>query len=603
MSWLYSPRMNPLSVEIYSSGTTLINDPDNEARHFVDLTFSKLYPGGLYGSGSFFIPRSILKDWAGKGAQRVVIRNGHDPVYEGYITALQYLHSSSSQGITVPLVGATEHLLMNYTWRKRWADARITEEVWRWDTTETGADKCDLDRTNRLKFVPKNVSWTADTDKAEVIYTMPTGEVARRVTFDYDFKEGGQSWGLGLWSSVSEWYIDADASGSQDITLSNPSQDLYFYFLAKATQTPAADGSIYGQISNLKVYSETGNIYMDEILKDVVAKFSGILNSDTQYIQSPGTPLSLVPYIAEESPSLAGLINEVVGFGDGNNARWAWWMREAEKAASNDGKPVLFLEQYKSISDYNYQVTLEPSANRVSDIEIMKDYSTIVNWVEVRYTDPQGIERVITPDDDATLKDQDSIDNYGLRALAGGLDVAHFDATKAKDFAKRYLDTYKSPMWRMVRPLVVRGYILNKTGVPVPTSKINPGAAIRILDFPDDENGEKPTFVITGTSYDHEDESCSITTGIPQAPFIPRLQIAPGSPPANEIIPIVDTDYDIGSLQKEVSSGGGRDRLNFYKRKIWKKALRLGFAKPEQFKKLTAKQKKALTKKVRKKLG
>lgn len=574
---------NALKIWVYSTGTTLLNDPDFETAFIENLSFKKQYPGGLYGGASFYAPRHILRRWLLKGAYRVRITLGHETVYEGYISGFQYLQDENTEGVIVQLVGATEQILMSYTLNKRWCDGRISEDIWPWGTTLSAADKCTFDRNNQLKFVPKNVEWATD-NTAAVFFTMPTGETVKRVTFDYAFAEGAQSWRMGLQESTSTgggtgtpyWEITADGSGSQDVTLGTPKQRVRFFFHNNSggAQTPAADGSIYGRVSNVRVYSETGSINMEEIVKDVQGYLSSYINSSTYYIQAAGSALSLVPYIADDSPSAAGIIDEAVGMGDGNNARWAWGFYDSEKAPTRDGKPVLYLEPYVLTTDYDYQISLYTSPNRASAIEMIQDISIIRNWIELKYEDDTGAVISVSPNDDSTLKDSTSITNYGQRAIPGGLYLGHFSSTVATNFGKRYLATYKDPQWRIVRPITVRAWVEDKNGIKIPAAKIEPGKRIRIIDWDDlDDSGNPPTFVITQTEYDYDSDSVTLTIGVPSMMFLPQLQRAPGEPPPHEIIqePEVADLADLGDADvtyKEVSGGGDKKKHDNWRR--WK---------------------------------
>ena len=190
MSRKFTP-FNRLAVEIYDSGTTLLNDPDLDQKLATIENFRKQYPGGIYADASFYVPRPVLRYWLVKGAQRVVFRNGHEAAYEGWINDLAYTLGESAQGVRVPLVNGVEQFLMNWTLRKPWADQRIDESVLKWDTTAQGAAKFTIDRNAQIMFIPKAEAMALN-DRCKVKYTAPTGQTVKRVTFNYDLQEGGQ---------------------------------------------------------------------------------------------------------------------------------------------------------------------------------------------------------------------------------------------------------------------------------------------------------------------------------------------------------------------------------------------------------------------------
>jgi hypothetical protein len=352
------------------------------------------------------------------------------------------------------------------------------------------------------------------------------------------------------------------------------------------------------------VKTETGNINMQEIFKDCRAKVTD-LNSDEQYIAAAGTALSLIPYIVTGHMSVADILAEVTGFGDGASPpnRWAWGLYHSEKAGTPDGKPVLFLEQYPDTSDYDYIVKFR-GKNLAADLEIDRDYKAVKNWIPVRYTDANGWEQWVTPDDDSSLRDDDSIAAYGRRSVEGGLDAGSMTQANAIAYGVRYKNTYKAPPWKLLQPLAVRGYILDKQGIEVATSMIEPSKRVKVDGWPEDETGAGITFVITGTDYRHADENCALATGGQMAPFLPRQLAIPstgGGAATDEVAAILEgSGVDLSFAQGD---GGGKDNLNFYKRKeilAWAKRHGVKLTGPGQF---TAKQKREIKRQARRERG
>jgi len=361
-----------------------------------------------------------------------------------------------------------------------------------------------------------------------------------------------------------------------------PDQTIQLYYISRAAQTPSSDGTYYGKFTNITIYTETGSINMEEIAKDLRA-FVTDLNSDEQYIAAAGTARLLVPYIVTGHMSVADILSEVIGFGDGVSPpnRWAWGLYCSEKAGTPDGKPVLFLEQYPDTSDYDYLIKFK-GRNLVSDLELDRDYGAVRNWIPVRYTDANGREVWVTPDDDSSLKDDSSISTYGRRSLPGGLDAGSFDQTNAITYGMRYLNTYKAPPWKLLRPVEVRGYILDKQGIEVPASMIDPSKRVKIDGWPEDETGAGIIFVITGMDYRHGDETCAITTGGQMAPFMPRQLAVPFTGGGGE------AEAALAMAGPESISVGGEEpeRLNFYKRKpiqAWARRHGIKLTGPGQF--------------------
>ena len=271
---------NALSLEIYSGlATTRITDLDKDLAHFDDLYFETFFPGGIFGSAGFSVARDLLRMWLFRQGQRLVIRNGLAVVYEGGITnpgignARRSIEAAGYWGVP---------LLSSRGLKKAWADVRITEDIWTYRTVadgSTGAEKCFSDLNGRLRFTPKAEAW-ATGEFASRRYDAGFGNTVKRLVYDYDLQEAGQAWEISFWrftlpatwtqmTDVSgETYntgtttvIAASGTGSIDVELAgagNRFVEIRFY--ARGNQTPPSDGTIYGEISGVEVYSELGSI-------------------------------------------------------------------------------------------------------------------------------------------------------------------------------------------------------------------------------------------------------------------------------------------------------------------------------------------------------
>lgn len=516
-------RWNNITVEAYSSGTTPVVDPKKELSRHSGLSFRTIYPGGLCADASFFVPRDIRDWWELKGAQRVVLRNYLTQVYEGYISNFGRQIGGGQQGNLVRLNGPWGMKLMKWGIRKRWADTRITDDVWEWQNGETLSEKVFLDRNQRLRFTPKSESCGLNT-QARIKYTSPTGQTVKRVTCSYDLQEGAQAWEGRIITNGGESAVSRTTSGTGtlDHTFTTPDQVVFIDFISRAAQTPASDGSIYWEVSNLTLYSETGSINMEEIAKDIVGIVTD-LNSGTGLITAAGTPLSLVPFIADDFETAADILNRAVSQGDGAYNRWAAQLLPSEwRAYQPDGKPLLAVEQYPAITDYEYGVRMD-ERNLSGQIDIDEDFNEIANWMVVSYTDLEGKLQYRTPDDTAALKDDTSISDYGR--MLGRLTVPGVSTSAIADaIGQRYLATYKDPQYRLVSPITVRGYIRGKVGNLHASSEIRAGHRVRVDDYvPSTGGGPGVTFGITQTLYEDDGETCQITTGIPEAPLMLRF--------------------------------------------------------------------------------
>ena len=494
---------NALAISALS-GTTQVTGAGLEAAE--GLSFSTIYPAGLFAACTFYVPRDVTASWTLKAGHKLIVRNGMKTVWEGRVTAIGVDVDGVREGNNVTALGYWADVLMARGIRKPWADTRISDDPWQWLTTSPAAEKCTLDRNNRLRFTPKAEAH-ADTENAAVQYTAPTGQTIKRIAFNYDLQEAGQAWTLGLNTSHEGlWSVTSSGTGTQNITLGTARQVVYFYFQANAAQTPPSDGTIYGQISNLQLFTETGDITLPEIAKDIRALVTELSASETLI---GANTLSLVPFVID-GQSYADALILAASYGDSSYQSWAVGVRESD--LSTDSKPILFAEAYPALTDYDYAVRLD-EPNLIPPFKAEQDIEPVRNWIAVRYRDESGRTVYLTPDDDADLKDATSIAAYGERQEWISVDTTSI--TTAETFGRRYLAARKDPQWRISTGLTVTGFIRAKSGAIVPASEIRAGKRVKVENYLNDLSGTGLTLRITGTSYDDTTETNTMDVGLP----------------------------------------------------------------------------------------
>lgn len=504
---------NNLSLKAYSSGSTEVVGGLADAQ---GLSFRTFYPGGVYAELTCFVPMDVvasLTGWQVRLGQRVKAFNGLKSVYEGRITGIAPTFAAGGEGATVTAIGYWGDALQTEMLRKPWADTRMSEDVWAWQTvvaTWAACEKVDLDRTNRLRFTPKAEAFT-NGENAGVKYTAPTGQTVKRVTYNYDLQEGAQAWEIGIRNSALTVLanVTATGTGSVDHTLVTPDQIIYLYFRSAASQTPTSDGAYYGEFTAVTVYTETSSINLTEIAKDVRALASD-LSANEGEIDS--NTFSLVPFVADPPMTLSDILNAAAQYGDSSYNAWACCVRNSD--LSSDDKPILCVEQQPALTDYEYVVRLDAD-NVESGITFEQDLTQVVNDVIVAYDSPDGTRTYLTSADDATLTDATSVAAYGLRQAMITLPTE--SATTAANYGRRYLAKYKDAQWRASSDLTVRGYILGKNGNRVPVSEIEAGQRVTIANYLNDLSGTGLTFVISMTNYDDTQETCALSLGVPDS--------------------------------------------------------------------------------------
>jgi len=592
-----------LTIEVYRTfafGRARIDDPEGLLSTATGLNFASGFPGGLYLDCSFYIPRGLANYWRVRGAHQVVIRNGMKTVYEGKIDNLAgNADEGGAEGTEVQATGYWGALAMRYAIRKRWADKRITEDVWKWGTTYAAAEKCTVDRNNRIRFTPKGVDWTSG-NSAGVIYTMPTGRTIKRITYSYRLAESppANDWEIQLQRSTDgasytsmtaasgETYatgtttvIEATSTGNIDVTLGTPSQYIRFLFVARDTQTAPGDGTNFGEFSDITVYDETGTINALEVGYDLISACSELSTSVVGVAGLAGETLPAINMLVfDDFTSIADIAMAVAAYGNTSDESLYFQILSSEEGETNDGSPLLAAGVYPDLTSADYVARL--SGSNVISANINRDYTAIKNWIAVNYTDEKNERQVITPDDAGytALTDATSVSAYGRRVesiTAGDLFTEAFvaslpiiitprglpytprpsTAALALYYGKRYLAKWKDPLW--VGSITVVGYIHGANGNEIPACEIVAGKVLDIADYVQgeilaDDVTDYPRVIITATSYDADSETCVISFG----PLDDLKMIMAETP--------TFLSYDTPATGDSV---GGKERLN-WKRKI-----------------------------------
>lgn len=507
-----------LVVEVYN-GTTRIDDVDHSLERASAITFDTFYPGGLFGAGSFFCPRNPTRSWQVLPGHRAVIRSGLDAVWEGRITSF----TDGDGGVAVNGTGLWGLILGRQMLNKRWADTRVDEAAWVYPQvradTNNRQNKADCRRGSAtMTLVPHNIRWYGS-QYAYIEYSMPTGQTIKRIAFDYDFSESTLNLKGGLYDPVGAtylWSVMADGIGSQDIELATPRQVLQFRFESVVEQVmDVAD--LWLAISSITVYSELGNINLTEIAKDVVGA-TAELSSDVRMIGA--NALALEPFMSNGMEYKSDILLHAASFGDSSLIAWSVGLRESDIAGTLDGLPVLYAESQPALTNFDYKVSVIDK-NLQTAYTMVRDASGVANYIILKFKDPSGPattiqETILTPDDDATLQDLDSIAFYGRIEVP--LDAGVCSQALAVQYAQRYLASNRWAKVYVSNPIVVKGYIRGANSERIPAEKIRAGMRLKIESYLTDEAmvaGAGLIFLISQTSYNGDDDTCRITAGVP----------------------------------------------------------------------------------------
>jgi hypothetical protein len=523
-----------LTVEIFETGTTRIQDAASDLKKIENVVVSTGYPGGLYLGATMDVPRDIVKGWLIKGAQRMRVLNGIKVVWEGQITNLERALTSDTEKIQIVGTGYWGSLLSSRRLARLYADQRTSADVWidrsgnDWHVNQTTYRRYDdLNSENLLRVMPNNgVAWGAN-DRTRLDFIAPAGEDIRRMDFDAQLDEQGQNWSIRVRHGVSETALytrSTDGTDSnQNVEPAQPCPNLRFHLTANAGQT-VAEG-VFGELRNITVYATMNHspaslatVNLTEIAKDIRAEYSD-LSTDEQLIDD--NTLALKPFVAARYPTVADVLSRASSYGDSSQNRWATGVRGSHEA--NDNLPILFAEQYPDLTTgaAEYLVSID-EPNMVPPFNINEGYigsdeNRVWNFIIVEFSDERGFTSFHTPTDDVLLKDDDSITDFGQRDFK--LSIGHATPTTALTAGRRFLKAHKDPVWSMKGPIAIKGYVRGDKGQRIPAAEIQAGNRLKIENFLRDPtiNAVELVFLVTKTTYVDEENVCNLTVGVPNS--------------------------------------------------------------------------------------
>lgn len=505
-----------LCIIVYSSGTTIDHQLTDLCKEPLGLKFSTFYPGGIFGSCSFFIPCGMRNPLILLGGMRITVNDGLKVVWEGEVDSTTPMADGGVEGLKVECTGKWGALLMRRHWNNVWVDTRVSQDVWAWTQSGT-VNLFDSKRDSQLYVNPKASTYT-NTTYGGFRYTMPTGHTVGRISFDYDFNK--------IDVAGSAWYISTyDVSGGSTLGtinslgtgsyLGTPAADckvMDIRFYSGSAQVVAGLGAgtpIYMRITNVKLYGDSGFGTMNptNAIKDLQDVFTEI-NSDESHISS--NTMKLEPLFMKWNDTLADFLEVTSSYGDASYNAWAAGLLASNDATIPDGKPVIYYEQQPGTTTTDYVVNLGEMVNPVS---VGRVYDEIYNYIIVDHTDINGNHAYYTPSDISGLQQTESIAKYGQRDYV--LTLNNMGTAEAVNYAVRFKNANCWSKFSISGNIQVRGYIRTSDFGKVPVAWVRAGKRIQIENYLQEITGAKAIFIINQTSYDYESDTLTISTGSP----------------------------------------------------------------------------------------
>lgn len=514
---------NENQIRIYdSTGAAPVNDPDGLLNLAQDIRFSTIYPGGLFEDASFFIPCDVTRTFPVTHGSRLTIANGLTTVWEGFVTDITLTVTADQQGVAVGALGYWALAFTRFKYN-RWIDRRYSSNikgVWERETSGAGQDKCTTDQNNRLYYVPKAVGWLTN-EYASFLYTTNGSSNVKRITFSASIV--GANWKMQLYDwrhSVQLWGASAAGASALDITLSASSSDLLsMRYISMTNQTPAADGTVYGRITDLCCLAETSSgsttTTPSEIIKASASYLGSPFSACPLYISDNLYDMTTTGFVQDDlSKSIPEQMMQAGTF-SASNLAYSVGVLESDKLPGNTS-PIVYYEQQPSLTDGNYDYAVRLDEENMSGLELVMSSGPDVlrNEAFVRFTTDSGKQNYATWQDDANLYDATSQAKYYRRIMVVDGQQASSEALGAK-FGIPYVLQKKGIQYYMRSPLVLTGTVRQKDGTTIPVAQIRAGKRIKVENFLNDPNDLSGLiFLITRTEFDDVNQTCSVTCGL-----------------------------------------------------------------------------------------
>lgn len=510
---------NSITARFYDISDVEILDSSGDGHRVRIENADTAYSGG-FGTATLVLGRDPMRPLPIARAGKIKLFNGPTMIWAGHLSQDGRYVSENGSGVRLTATGMWGHILSRRVIDKRWADDRLSEWMAPY-SAYSGNDQSlteimQVDTNGRARFTPKAVAFSNQW-YGRRLYSMPIGQTVKRITLSYDMQEAAQAWQLEMFNETSVanvWSVAASGASTRDDTLATPSRNVFVLFRSGAAQTPPSDGTVYGQISNVMVYSETGNINAYEIFRDVRAMVPE-LSSNERDISATLTR-AIEPFYTVGPETLASVLDRAAAHGTPSNGSIAYGCRDV-----GGGAIGLFAEPYPNTDDWEIEVNLH-DPNVTGHVEIVRDVEGVVNWVPLTYTGYDGRQYTITPDDYALLKDDASIAAYGKRTPPGGvLRLGAMSAAYAIEPGLVLLAKFKDPQITVSGPITLTGYAMTRTGAKVPVANLlhaaQYGLRVRIVNFIGD-TGAGLTAVVSHAAYsDAGGGQISLSFGVPDS--------------------------------------------------------------------------------------
>jgi hypothetical protein len=365
------------------------------------------------------------------------------------------------------------------------------------------------------------VDYEAD-DYTYLRYTFQFGETATRITANYDVALPN-SWPGRLEIRDSNdsvlWSATTTGSGAIDVTTSGtPTYFEVRFYCTAAGENTAADGTVYGKLTDVKVYSLNVSILdvkdiADDLVEERLSLAGHGLSDSTILINSPG--LALEPAAFDTDMSVAQILSWCTQFGDSDGNPVAW-------GVSFDEHKRLFVETM-DLTKVLYVVKPDRA-----DLERSGDWAESAQKVYGIYSDTRG--RTGRTGDRVN---QDAIDDLGGYYRRQPINVSGVtDHDQAVLMVDLWLEENARP--RESGSISVRGNVYKPDGRAVAFDEVLPtGGLVQVQEWraleatlsESDYRDKQTTFPLAGVRVDEDSMTVELIPRTTSQAFVRQMAV------------------------------------------------------------------------------
>jgi len=469
--------------------------------------------GSGYGYLSFVLNRKVGYNYNDIGiGYRVILRKGiRNILFDGVITQMEEGHGDQGDTITVNCVGYNS--LLNFEIQNFiLSDARLNHWIGSEDASSSFCpEKFDHNTSwddggtqiAGLQFKPRrNVDFETN-DYVYLRYTFDFGETPARCTFDYDVALPGAWPGkLELRDDNANVLLSVTATGSdtEDITITGATEYIEFrFYVTSAGENTAVDGTVYGRVTDLTIYSTTDTVDAARVAEEIVGYMSTNFDfsNDTSRLVATGYTLPQAAFDTDQT--LAEIMAWCVEFGGANYAPIAWGLE--------------FNEQRRMFVELQDLTTIKYVVPRSAGVRatIGGDWGESAQKVYAIYQDELNNTQRTSISSDTT-----QITKLGGLYRKEAIQAGRVTQAQAEQAVAYRLSEVKKP--KVSSSFSINGSIRTPSGAHVPLDEIKAGGIVELRDFrareatltPDDLRTGYTTFMLIGVEIDLDQNTATL---------------------------------------------------------------------------------------------